>query len=235
MPIAAKVTFSGKWSPITALLKSEKLGPAIKREVGRATGLNARKVAAAIRAKIKEGMKPANAVLTLAIKVPSTKPLVNPSKMGGDLFQAITSEVETWDLAFAGVLKNVRGAGGGLVNLGELLHEGATIKVTPAMRNLFRLLANATNPRPRTGESSSGRTPYSGSLAAAKTQAKLSGRARQLFDFNPGCQWKPLRDSTTHIRIPGRPFIREALTDELIGECQKEWGLAVDRALAGVS
>ncbi len=127
-----------------------------------------------------------NAPLTIAIKK-SSKALADY----GDLFAAITYQVAADGReAFVGVLQVTRGRDGrSLSNLAEKLHEGVEIPVTPKMRRMFYYLALASG----------------GHIKASD----LTGRAAALWKRMPG-EWKALKESTTKIVIPGRPFIRAA-------------------------
>ena len=118
---------------------------------------------------------------------PLTIAVKGSSKPGvdkGELFKAITYKVLSPYTAEVGVLK-----GDKTVNIAIAFHEGATIPVTPAMRGLFAALASASQGK----------------------ATNLGPRAQELFGRYKG--WKGLRASTTHIKIPGRPFIRKALED----------------------
>jgi hypothetical protein len=118
----------------------------LKREVKKATrrvGLLAeRKIKTDIRQK---KVKPSKlSGMTIAIKG-STKALVN----SGQLLQSITSKVIAWDIVVVGVLKNKKvrdeatGAVKDVIMIARILHDGATIPVTPKMRRYFFWLANA--------------------------------------------------------------------------------------------
>ena len=68
-----------------------------------------------------------------------------------------------------------------------LIHEGGSIKVTDAMRGMFKLLW----------------------LKSQGKDVKLTGRAAELWRRKQG-GWKPLRTSTTRLFYKSRPFMREA-------------------------
>ena len=95
------------------------------------------------------------------------------------------------------------------------LHEGETLKVTKKMREMFVLLWLASN-----GEIGSD---------------QLTGRAAELFKRKSD-GWLPLRDSTTAIRIPARPFIAEAFgSDQTRQAALAMFTAAVDRTLVELS
>jgi hypothetical protein len=110
--------------------------------------------------------------------------------------------------AEVGVLKGDPSA-----NIAIIVHEGATIPVTAKMRGMFAALADA---------SSGQRTP-----------GRLRGRARELFDRRSE-GWKPLRPSTTAIRVPARPYMRRVVErPELHRALAKNWLAAAAAAIAG--
>jgi len=121
-----------------------------------------------------------------------------------DLFKAVTFKVGSWDEAFVGVLRTDDS-----FNIAEMLHEGGEIKVTAKMRGLFYVLWLV----------SQGADP-----------SILSGRARELWERMPR-DWKPLKASTTVIRIPKRPFITNIFNDPaFIKVVHEGWEKAVKRA-----
>jgi hypothetical protein len=127
----------------------------------------------------------------------------------GDLWQAITSKQRRWDRVFVGLLQT-----DALFNIGRALHEGATIPVTKKMRAMFFYLWLASQQAQghRTGR-----------------PVRLTGRAAELFDRFK--DWKPLRDTTTAIKIPPRPFIAEALNDDAKQKMKLNWANAVQAAI----
>lgn len=120
-----------------------------------------------------------NAALTQAIKG-SNKPLVDD----GTLFQGITSKVIDDFTVFAGVLRTDKN-----FNVAAAVHEGAQVKVTPAMRRMFFMLWKA---------STGGIDP-----------GQLTGRAKELFGrMQEG--WLPLTSSASVIVIPPRRWVEVA-------------------------
>jgi len=170
----------------------------LNHNMRRATALNGKIAEATIRNTIKAGVDPANANLTIMIKS-SSKPLVD--KPGG-LFQAVTSVVVDHTTVFAGVLST-----DGDYDIAIALHEGATIAVTPRMRGMFFWLWHASEGRIQ--------------------PVDLDGRAAELWERAPG-GWVPLKESTTHIVIPSRPFIQKAFADKEMREKAKHnWQMAL--------
>ncbi len=183
-----------EWADAT---DSTAFGKRLGRNIRRATKLNALAAAKTMREVIQSGGFKANAPLTVALKG-SSKPLIG----GGDLFQSITlEELSGKDEIFVGVLRSE-----GLYDVVDIVHNGASIPVTPAMRWMFMLLGKASD----------------GSM----DPAKLEGRAADLFGQFQG--WKPLAPSTTVIIIPARPFAEVTFNKaELIKLCQDNWAAAV--------
>lgn len=182
--------------------KALKKGPfnaALKKNIKRATTLNAMLAAKEMRRVITAGVPPGNADLTVAIKG-STKTLVDQ----GDLFQAITYRSTGPMEAFVGVFRT-----SDVFNVAAIVHEGATVNVTPAMRGLFFMLWKAS-------EAAEGR----GKMPT------LTGRAADLWSRNQ--VWRPLKKETRAIVIPGRPFAEKAFRNPALRkQAEKNWAEAV--------
>jgi hypothetical protein len=207
--MAAKVTltFDKTWKKLIHKLSVAKFTVALKEQVARATELNAMLVDAEVRRAIKNKKTggPANAALTVLIKK-SKKPLVD----SGQLFKSVTYKMLTEFTAEVGVLK-----GDASANIAVAVHEGATIKVTARMRAMFAMLAAASGARGK---------------RRAAIVSKLTGRAEELWKRRKN-GWKALKPSTTHIRIPPRPFIRVVIEDPRIRRrAFKNWQKAIKAA-----
>ncbi|MCH7726058.1 MAG: hypothetical protein IH991_06200, partial [Planctomycetes bacterium] len=164
--------------------------------------LNGKLAERAIRRAIQSGGLDANAELTIMIKG-SSKPLVDS---GVGLFQAITSKVLDERTVFAGVLRTEA-----KFNIAIALHEGTEIKVTPAMRGMFFWLWQAS--------------------IGAIPSSRLEGRASELWERAPG-GWAPLKEGTSHIIIPSRPFMKQAFADGALKRKAKEnWQMAVKKTM----
>lgn len=182
----------------------------LKKNIGHATKKNALVLQKGVRKEIKRGVPPTNAALTAKLKG-GKKPIVGTS--GADLFNSITHSVKDWNEAIVGVLRM-----SGVTNVALVVHEGATIKVTQKMRNLFQILANVTN----------GITP----------ESKLTGRALELWEMGNGkkTKWKPLKKSTIAIRIPSRPYMRYAVKDQKTQvTVVLKWEQAIKKTLKKIS
>lgn len=134
----------------------------------------------------------------------STKSLVDD----GDLWKAITSHSTAWNVVEVGVKKGTPEA-----NTAVIVHEGTLIPVTARMRTMFWYLYQASV----------------GDIEASE----LTGRAADLWKRQPG-GWKPLKGATTHIRIPARQFLRNAVNDgALQSKVATNWANAFAAAIAG--
>lgn len=186
-------------------------GPVLEKNVGRATRANAVAARKQIRQEIKAGVPPPNAELTARLKSKgkrrTTKPIVGTP--GADLFNAVTWDVESWDRATVGVKRTSEA-----YNVGKIVHEGATIRVTEKMRYMFQMLAWAAR--------------------SQKRRPHLEGRALELWEAGGrwNTKWRPLRPETKVIVIPKRPFVRYAMQDpQLKNVMETNWTNAVRATL----
>jgi hypothetical protein len=193
-----------EWKRFAKLLQPGRFTQSLHKHVGSASRKLAPKLAKAMRLRIRQATTAKNAALTIAVKR-SSKPLVD----FGDLFKAVTARRMAWDLVFAGVLRTAAG-----FNIAVTLHEGHAVPVTPKMRGLFLVLAQASRAK-----------------AEGYQMPKLIGRAAELFARFQS--WYPLRPSTRMIKIPPRPFARETVDDPKVRKMVvDDWSDAVQRALA---
>lgn len=118
-----------------------------------------------------------------------------------ELFNSIASEVVDQFSVFVGVNRT-----NGMYNIAAIVHEGATVKVTQKMRSLFYALWQVS--------------------IGNMSKDKLSARGQELYARNT--EWKPLRQTTTVIKIPGRKFIELALQDPaLVAKARGNWEAAL--------
>jgi len=204
-----KLTPDG-WKATIEGLTPRQITNVFKKHVRRATKRNAIRLQGRIRQGIRSGVKPQNAALTKTIKGNRgnrAKPLVDQ----GDLFNAITYDVQDWDLAFIGVKRTNKE-----YNLALMLHQGAIIKVTNEMRHMFWLL-------------------YLVSKGDMSPEV-LEGRAKKLWDTAAKKKFYPLSKKTKAIIIPARPFIRNAMRDPgLKKEVEKEWNTSIRQAFKEIA
>lgn len=196
---AFKITGIKRWK---TAIDARGFDQAARQHMRRATTLNGLVAVKIMRKAIQVGSMKKLAPLTIAIKK-SDKPMVDH----GALFQAITSKVENDFEVFAGVLRT-----DAAFNIGAALHEGVTIKVTPAMRGMFFYLWKASE--------------------GAMDPAKLTGRAKELFErMDSG--WLPLADATKMIVIPARPWVEKAFKNtQMVKQARDNWKAALDATFA---
>ena len=200
----ADIKFTKSWDKLKAMLTPGKIDANLKIQVGRATRLNGKLAAREIRKTMKKGGFEGNSPLTKFIKG-SNKPLVDK----GNIFKSITSVVLTPFTAEVGFIRGSTNA-----NVGIVIHEGAIIKVTPAMRGMFAALASVSD--------------------GSASPASLSGRAKELWERRPKSGWKALKPSTTAIKIPARPFIKKTMENPLLNKLMGDnWNAAVAAAIVG--
>jgi len=123
------------------ILDPAKFTTRITRHVKRATSKNALVGVGMIKRAIDSGKFASNKPMTSAIKG-SSRPLVD----SGQLKLAITKQVKTWYLANIGVIRSktvtdAQGRSEDVLSIAKVLHEGATIAVTPKMRRYFALMS----------------------------------------------------------------------------------------------
>lgn len=177
--------------------------PAMKKHLKRASGLVGKFAEKEARKVISSSRLEDNRPLTIALKG-ENKPLVGSSS---ELFRAITSKVlGDGTTVFVGVLKTSSS-----FNIARFLHDGGTIEVTPAMRGMFFFLWKVSEGTMKSGD--------------------LSGRAAELWSDMPG-GWRPLKDSTTHIVIPRRPFMEIVFRDAAFKKkVRGKWEMAIQAAM----
>lgn len=195
-----KVKFSGNSKALKKAL--EKAPTVVRKHVNKASKIIGMQGVALARKEISGGSYAPNAPLTIALKGVN-EPLIG-DRTGSPLFKAITSKVVNDNTVFVGILQK-----DGEYNIAVAIHEGATIKVTQKMRNMFYILwRKETDP-----------------------SINLTGRAKELWDKMPG-GWKPLNESTKAINIPSRPFIKNALdSDEFRKFAENIYNQAVGTAI----
>ena len=173
------ITLPKAWETLSSPRRKALLERAVSRAYKR-LGLI---LTARMRRKIRGGVPPANRPMTVALKG-SSKPLAD----SGRLFKSIT-----WRMEGSGIERTLRvgviktsdeGA-----NVAEIVHNGATVVVTPKMAMLFSVVSSATMGRP----------------------VSLYGRAEEMARRAKGPVY-PMRVGTT-ITIPPRPFALMTLKD----------------------
>jgi len=212
MPKELAIRFDGGWAKYREAVSWARFEPILRKHVGKATERNALSAVKQIRKEMKAGVPPRNAKLTITIKGGSGKPLVGTP--GADLFSSATYSLESWDKAIAGVKRT-----SGNYNVALIVHEGATIKVTPKMRGMFDVLFRASRAHKE-----------------GRPIPKLTGRALAIWEASKKKRFYPLKPSTTVIRIPKRPYVRYAFQDlGLKRLVQEQWSTAVQKAFREIA
>ncbi|KKN79937.1 hypothetical protein LCGC14_0334450 [marine sediment metagenome] len=196
------------WQRLDLAFDGRKFKGVARKHLRLAAERNGKLALGAVRRGIRRGGFEGNAELTEHIKGSGKKPLVDS---GTRLFQGLTSEVQSDDkTVFIGFLLADRN-----FEAAAAIHEGAVIKVSQAMRDMFRLLwmVSVGNMIPE----------------------RLTGRAAELWGRRPG-GWLPLKPSTKVIIIPARPFIKRAFEEpKLRAAVKRQWEQAIQRSLKAQS
>ncbi len=179
--ISVKLTFFESAKKLMA--GPERFNAALRREMGKAGRISGLKIKALMRRKIREGVPPSNAQMTVDLKG-SSKPLVD----SGRLFKAITSEsgggVNDFEIRVGVKLSNK------LANVAKIVHDGYKQTVTRKQEVMFKMLH----------------------LASVGRKVNLrSERARQILARAKGVI-APLKEGQV-IVAPPRPFALRTLSD----------------------
>ena len=188
----------GDWDAYLAKLDGHDFLRRFDRHVGRAFKRAGLLLVGEMRKAVRAGKYAPNAPLTKAMKG-SSKPLVDR----GDLMRALTYDVYKLGTAWVldvGINRQARGKGGMVYNLGRALHEGFTLKVTPAMRAaVFAKLAERQ-----------------GAKRAAAVRAKIAGLGAHAVWVIPPRPF--IMDPVLHNWPQVRGLMQEAYSKALRGE-----------------
>jgi hypothetical protein len=229
----ATLKLTGAWASYLKVLDPVEFQERLEHEVRRANDRIGRQFMARARRAIRDGKYAPNSPITVILKG-SSKPLVDK----GDLAQQISYEIVSWNEVRVGLTRAKVGSKN--VNLGMILHEGATIDVEkhPAVRRrLWAMVREALGP----GRKLNGRQRASIGAAAQSLGMALGGkkpRKKPMSKRQLGAMWAskgkvPGTGKKVWV-IPARPFIREPLTDAAFTKWVRgEWVAAAGRALFG--
>ncbi len=134
-PQLFKMEKVGPWDRLLTIINPVDFDKRLTRNLKiahRRVGLDYRKD---VRSSIRGKKYAANKAMTVATKGSST-PLVDDS----DLINAIAIQVNGAESVEIGVKRSATAQGKNLWNIAEILHQGATIRVTERMRNFFKLM-----------------------------------------------------------------------------------------------
>lgn len=127
---------TGKWDKVGFILNAPSFDKRIKRNTRIAHQRVALEYRKDVRASIRGKKYAPNKAMTIAIKGSST-PLVD----NADMINAITFKVDGDEKVEIGIKRSATsGDGKKLYNVAEILHGGATIRVTDRMRNFFKVM-----------------------------------------------------------------------------------------------
>ena len=233
MPPKAAVTLTGQWREFVENLDGNKFQRRLDMELRRANELIGKKFQRTARGLIRAAVYAPNSPMTIILKG-SSKPLLDR----GDLYQAITYDVEGPYAVRVGVIKH-RLKGADALDVAWILHEGATINVAQHPKVRRKMWAMLRERMAGIAKLSKPRREVV--LAAAKGMGLGKKRrfTRKQIAYliatgkisRPGPQYKPT--SSPIWTIPARPFIARPLSDpEFPAYALKCWERAVKRALA---
>ena len=205
----------GNWGGFISGVDPKKFDSSLKRNITHATEISARYITRQIQARLHGGGSyKSNARLTVIIKGGST-PLMDT----GEFAAAFGYRRKRWNDFHIGLMRSqIHGMDADY--LAKILHDGASIPVTDAMRAMFKMLWMVS-----IGETS---------------PDKLTGRAAEIWDKfqrhgDPDDVILPLDPSTKTIHIPGRPFMRDTFRDPRTrGFVQAQWTIALRRSMPPV-
>lgn len=206
--MATTLKFTGDWGKFSNIISPRRFSSSLKDTVGKATKANAEIVAKEAQKLIKSRKYSPNAGLTILIKG-GKQPLVE----SGALYEALGSiaiRLNSWKTAHIVVKRK----GNDSVDVASIVHNGTIIKVTDRMRNMFSLLF-------RVGQGHEDRSKLKG--RAAEIAKKLGARLKEI---------RPIKESTTSIVIPARPFMKDAIENPTVfAKIKKNWTSAVEQTL----
>lgn len=189
------VRLRGPWDAVISRTRPATLRARLRQHMNPAMRQSSKLISRALKTTVRRGMTPANAPLTRTIKRRG-----RPLTMTGRMRRSIKIKRIRNNIWFIGLLESDIGKEALRIAIG--IHDGMEIRVTRRMRNMFSRLFDVTEGR--------------------KTPDMLTGRARILYEMAPGASWVPLAASTTHIIIPGRPWVMETFKDRALvdGVCK---------------
>jgi hypothetical protein len=226
------VELIGDWKGFVQGLDSEAFTRRLQGELRKANELIGKRFQRQARALIRGGAYAPNSPMTIILKG-SSKPLLDR----GDLFQAITYEVESSYVVQVGVIK-ARLKGPDALDIAWILHEGATINVEqhPKVRRKLwamlreRMAGLAKMRKPRREVT----LKAAGAMGLGRKKKFTRKQVAYLIATGkinvPGRQHKPTSNAIW--TIPARPFIARPLADPAFTAYALErWSAAVKVAL----
>lgn len=229
------IKLSGEWQALIDAMDGDHLKARLARALPRAAERTGREFVKLARAGIRSKDYAPNSPITVILKGSST-PLVNR----GDLFQGITYQVATPYELRLGVIRQRSGAQ--VVNVGIIVHEGATINVRQhpqVRRRVWAMVRERLGPDRMAALNGRQRTSV---RAAAKTlgltvQAKASRRKMLGYLFATGklTRSSPAGRASDVWVIPARPFLATPAQDPGFHKMiERHYGEAVQAAFKGL-
>jgi hypothetical protein len=195
-----EVLFDTGWGRYKRAIDSARFKKRQRIAINKAIKVLANEVTSLVVKRVQTRISPGIADLTKMIKG-KTKALIDT----GELVNAITNKQLAYNTAFIGIPKNAKGKDGrNLAKIANILHEGATIKVTRRMRIMFRYLWLV-------GQGKMDQGKLRGN--ALKIWKRIGGRKRII---------KPLSEGTSVIRISARRFIGDVLGSKKVKKMVKD-------------
>lgn len=206
--MATKMKFTGNWEQFSKITSPRRFSSTLKDTVGKATKANAELVAEEAQKNIKSRKYSANAGLTILLKG-GKQPLVESGALH-EALGSISLRLNSWKTAYIGIKRK----GDDKVDVASVVHNGAIIKVTDKMRDMFALLY-------RVGRGQEDRNKLKG--RAAEIAKKLGSRLKEL---------RPIKNSTTSIVIPSRPFLSDVFKNKTVmAKIRNNWASAVETSI----
>lgn len=231
------VKLIGGWEGFDELLNSDKFYRRLTRNINRANKKIGRRFVRDARRKIRAKAYTQNSALTVILKG-SSKPLVDK----GNLFQSISFDQPNPWVVRVGVIKSQ--AGGKMVNLAAILHEGATIDVGKHPRVRKAVWAKVRKETSQEQIATYERRRRSAIVRAAMAAGLISRRRRRrkpssrpMTDRQKRWWWaqqpKMHGPSKQIWRIPARPFLIEPLNaPQFVDYVRDTWAEAVRVSLS---
>lgn len=198
-----KVTEFGPWQRLPEWLKARNVRARLQKEYGRAAVVNARTLQKSIVNAImtaKSWAAPLSPMTTI-LRGGSSSPLYRY----GDLAAAINTRIAGgYKRVHVGILEGTERKRG-IARIAATLEKGAVIRVTGRMRRMFKALNSATK------QAITGRGKYTVSNLRRPHVRALANASIEAGEIIPA-----LKESTTVLIIPPRPFLAKGFNDPVV-------------------
>lgn len=219
--MASATRLSAEWADFLRTLEPNSFKRRLAHNLERAGHRVGREYVRIARGLIRSAVYAPNSPITIALKG-SSKPLVDK----GDLFQGISYELDGPYNIRMGLLK--RRVGQQVVNVGMVLHEGATIDVSAhpqVRRKVWAMVRKAVGAERM--KALNGRSRKAVAKAAADLGIKATGRSRRgmfgALKAQGKLQARPAAGSGRQVWvIPARPFLSTPIMDPAFGKAVEQ-------------